>query len=385
MKRVPFLLLILMLMALVACGGDAAPTTAPSGDNGATDVETEPEPAATQVPEVEESGEVEAPVEDVTIGFGGTIPMSHPGAYVGEVLGFWEEENLNFAVQPNDGSVQSIQLLEAGQVDVAQITPETLVSAQGEGIDAVAIYSVNRYSNRLCTSTENRVDDISELAGTRVGIPSATSGQVFFVRAILEGAGLDPDSDVEMVPTGFGPAAAENLASGDVSAVGYWGGWFIQARGLGYEFDCHELPGMEASPGHVLVAMRETVENRPDYIERVGRAYAKSIQYALSHPEGTVQAYWTLYPEAKVVDVPEDELLASSAQEVESYLEDFVFHYDGWMMGHNNPEGWQALVDFMVNTGQIEQSVAAEQIITNDFVEAYNDFDAAAIDSLPDP
>jgi hypothetical protein len=40
----------------------------------------------------------------------------------------------------------------------------------------------------------------------------------------------------------------------------------------------------------------------------------------------------------------------------------------------------------MVDSGQVEgDPPSAENLITNDFVEAYNAFDPAEIDALPDP
>lgn len=379
MKRFSASLLVILTLLLGACAGQipaAAPVEAPEEA-----VEASP-PEVEEV--VEEEPMAEMPWEDVTIGFGGTIPLSHPGVYVGVTEGFWEDEHINFEVQGNDGSVQSIQLLDAGQINFAQITPETLVNAQNEGIDAVSVYTVNRFSSKLCTLADEPIEDVAELEGKRIGIPSATSGQVYFVRAMLENAGLDPDTDVEYVPTGFGPAAAENLANGNVAAVGYWGGWYIGAEELGYEFDCHLLPGMESAPGHVLVTLRETVENNPDLVERVGRAYAKSVVFAIANPEETVRSYWELYPEVKATDVSEEELLASSTRQVVKAMEDFVFDYPGWQHGHNNPEGWAALVQFMVDTGQLEEPIPADQLITNAFVDAFNDFDAAAVEALPE-
>lgn len=371
-------LLVILALLLGACTIQV-PAAAPA----------QPETAAEAPAEAGESTEpaeepmAEVPWEDVTLGFGGTIPLSHPGVYVGVTEGFWEDEHINFTVQGNEGSVQSIQLLDAGQVNFAQITPETLVNAQKEGIDAVSVYTVNKFSSKLCTLADKAIEDVAELKGQRIGIPAATSGQVYFVRAMLDNAGLNPDTDVEYVPTGFGPAAAENLANGDVAAVGYWGGWYIGAEEMGYEFDCHVLPGMESAPGHVLVTMRETVENNPDLVERVGRAYAKSIVFAIANPEATVNSYWELYPEVKATDMPEDELLASSTRQVVKALEDFVFDYPGWQHGHNNPEGWAALVQFMVDTGQLPESIPAEQLINNDFVDAFNDFDHAAVEAPP--
>jgi NitT/TauT family transport system substrate-binding protein len=140
---------------------------------------------------------------------------------------------------------------------------------------------------------------------------------------------------------------------------------------------------MELSPGHVLVTLEDTVKNRPDVVERMGRAYAKGLTYAFSHPEATVKAYWTVYPEAKPHNVPESQALASNTRILTAILKDFQWDYPGWKMGLNSPQGWSALMQYLVDTGQIPQSVPADRMYSNTFLDQYHRFDAAKVRSLP--
>jgi NitT/TauT family transport system substrate-binding protein len=188
-----------------------------------------------------------------------------------------------------------------------------------------------------------------------------------------------------LVPTGFGAAAAEALTRGDVAAIGYWGGYYIETEEMGFAYKCFTLPGMEAAPGHVLVTTEDFLADRPDIVERFGRAYAKGVYYASTHPEGAVRAYWAAYPDAKPVDVPEADALASSGRVIEKSVAEFFFDYDGWMLGHNSPEGWTAMVDYMVGSAQVEAAIPAEELINNDLIESMNAWDPAEIEALPDP
>jgi NitT/TauT family transport system substrate-binding protein len=140
---------------------------------------------------------------------------------------------------------------------------------------------------------------------------------------------------------------------------------------------------MELAPGHTLVTLEDMVRDKPEVVERMGRAYAKGLTYAFSHIEATVKAYWSVYPEAKPQNQPESEALAAGSRQLTEVLKEFRWDYPGWKLGHNSPEGWAALIQFLVETGQIERSVPAAAMFSNAFVDKYNAFDAAKVRSMP--
>jgi NitT/TauT family transport system substrate-binding protein len=320
-------------------------------------------------------------VRDVSLGFGGTVGVDHPEVYVQQVTGFWKEEGLNVSVTGQQGSTQSMQLLQAGRLDFAQITPEAAIAARLQGVPVVSVFTANKFSSKLCVPPESSIQKLSDLKGKKIGVPSATSGLRFFVQAIAKQAGLAP-TDVDMLPTGFGPAAAEAMKQAQVDGLAYWSGWYIQAEGLGYKFRCYELPGLELAPGHTLVTLENTVRDKPDVVERIGRAYAKGLVYAFSHPEATVKAYWTVYPEAKPQNQPEAQALAAKTRELTEVLKGFQWDYPGWKLGHNSPQGWSALIQYLADSGQIAQSVPADKMFSNAFIDKYSAFDAAKVRSL---
>jgi NitT/TauT family transport system substrate-binding protein len=421
MYRCIYVLMVIgLIVGLTACAGlpaatpvtapqaaattapqEPAEATAPEAEEAAPEEPAEAEAAATEEPieaTAPESPETPAPEEEttdaeamaepsqseVTIGFGSTVPIGHPGVYLPGELGFWADEGLEVTVQENDGSQQSLQLLAAGQVDFAQVSPESAVLARAQGIPVVAVYTVNRYSTRIAVPADSEIQQIADLKGQTIGIPSPTSGQVHFVRAMLREAGIDPDADVTFVPTGFGPQAAEALEAGQVAAIVYWGGFYIDLESLGYEFRYFDSPALQNAPGHVLVTTQDFIQQHPDVVGRVGRAYTKALVYYFANPEATVLAYWNAYPETKPQDMPEDEALASKITVLELTKPGFVFDVPDWDFGWNDPAGWQALIDFMVDTGQLEEGTppSGEEMVTNEFFDAYHNFDVTEIEAM---
>ena len=63
-------------------------------------------------------------------------------------------------------------------------------------------------------------------------------------------------------------------------------------------------------------------------------------------------------------------------------LKDFFWSYAGWQLGTSNPDGWAALIKYMVDSGQLDQTVTPADILNNDYVAKYNQFDANAIKNM---
>jgi ABC-type nitrate/sulfonate/bicarbonate transport system substrate-binding protein len=59
--------------------------------------------------------------------------ITHPGLYLGGVLGFAREEGIEIVAQTTQGSQQALQLLAAGRAEFVQVTTETVINARDQG------------------------------------------------------------------------------------------------------------------------------------------------------------------------------------------------------------------------------------------------------------
>ena len=66
------------------------------------------------------------------------------------------------------------------------------------------------------------IKDPKELKGKKIGVMSMGASRTLDGFAMTQAAGLDPKTDVEWLPVGFGVQAALALQRGDVQALVLW-------------------------------------------------------------------------------------------------------------------------------------------------------------------
>lgn len=382
-----FLLLVIVIALFVAgCQQQAAPTSPPAEP---TEAAAEPTEASAEEPtEAPAEEPTEEPAQEpvaVTIAHGGSVVgVDHPGQYVPIALGWYEEEGLDVTLIPAGGSNQALQLLIAGEADIIQIATDVLPLGRQEGVDLVSFYvPVTRSNARIGVPADSEYEDISDLVGATIGVPAVTSSHVDHVRALAGQAGIDADTEMTMVPTGFGPAeAGEALRRGDVDALAYWSGFFASLEVEGFEFRYFVWEPILQAPGHIVVSTREYIEQNPEVIAKVGRSMAKAAVYAFANPEATVRAYWTAFPESRPTG-NEEEALQAEVHRLNTQLMDMTVEgREDTRWGWNDPAGWQIQLDFMLDAGVLEEPMDAEDVYTNEFIDESNDFDEAEIEAL---
>lgn len=390
MRAVKRVWLVLIVVALLMAGcQQAEPTGAPEepaveepAEVPATEEPSDEEPA-TEEPADEEPA-AEEPVQ-VTIAHGGSvIGVDHPGQYIPLALGWYEEEGLDVTLIPAGGSNQALQLLIAGEADIIQIATDVLPLGRQEGVDLVSFYvPVTRSNARIGVPADSEYEDITDLVGATIGVPAAASSHVDHVRALAGQAGIDADTEMTMVPTGFNPAeAGQALRSNNVDALAYWSGFFASLEVEGFEFRYFVWEPLLQAPGHVVVATREYIEQNPEVVARVARSMARAAVYAFANPEAAVRAYWAAFPESRPSG-DEEAALQAEVHRLNTQLMDMTVEgREDTRWGWNDPAGWQIQLDFMLDAGVLEEAMSAEEVYTNEFIDEANDFDAAEVEAL---
>lgn len=308
------------------------------------------------------------------------VEVTHPGLYLGAPLGFNAAEGLEIAVQTSQGSQQALQLLAAGRADFVQVTTETIINARDQGVNATIVYSaVNHYNSQIAALADGPIKDVKDFKGKQIGVFSLSSGGVPYLKAVLKEAGLDADKDVTMVPTGAGAPALQALNSGTVAALSLWAGAFAVYENQGAKLRLFTSRDLSTAPGHVLATTDEFLKQNPDIVAKVGRIYAKSAVFAFANPEATVRAYWAALPQNRPPEV-NDKTLAEQQHILSVGLRDMrVEDRPDKRWGWNDPAGLSKLQDYLIANGVRKTAVPTGQLTSNDLVDQYNAFDAAAV------
>ncbi len=121
------------------------------------------------------------------------------------------------AVELTDGSVENLDLLRSGVVQVAPALADSVVTGP-PGLSAVA--RINQLTLHCLVRDRGPVAGLGDLQGRRVACGRRRSGVADTGRRLFEAAGVEPSEVVDSAAA----AAAVSLAGGTIDAMLWWGG-----------------------------------------------------------------------------------------------------------------------------------------------------------------
>lgn len=289
-------------------------------------------------------------------GFKPQANLPFVGAYVAQEKGFFDELNLDVQIR-HAQSGEHLQLLLAGEVQVATANAAQVVQRSSEGIPLVAVALVGQKSEQgFAVGAASGIETVDDWAGKRFGYKGTVPVEFL---AIAAAHGLDPE-DVEQVKVSFDPRV---LSEGQVDILAV----FIsnepgQLERIGYPvkvFDPSEydIPVL----GLTYIASQDGIEKDPEVVRRFVRAALKGIAYAAANPEEALDIVMKYAPqedrEQQKFMLTTELARAKTAQtETNGY---------GWQ----TEEQWQALADALVEFGVIETEADVPKLFTTRFLE----------------
>jgi len=332
-------------------------------------------------------GQAQTPLKKVKIAYGGQVlNISYPWLELPGALGYWRQEGLDVEVFIAQGSLQAIQLLVAGQADIAQINSAPLVQAainNGIPIRDVMMNTVIDWS--LVVPQDSSIQSIRDFKGKTIGTASLGSGGVALLKSFMQANGLDPEKDVQILPTGVGPMAAGALKSDKVQGLFYWGSAIAALENTGLTFRSFYDPEWHRLPDYSMAALQGTITRDPGMLEGVVRGAAKASLFASTNPDCARRVQWAAYPSTKPSGADEATLVKWDLHFLESSLTGMKLALDlsgGSEWGKTTPEQFARLQDVFVKTKLIEKTLAnpADYIVDlPSFFQKANTFDHDAV------
>jgi NitT/TauT family transport system substrate-binding protein len=333
------------------------------------------------------AGAADAQQRKVAINFGLTyVPVGNgPVFSVPQAMGFWKEEGLDVEVQLANGSGTALQQLIAGQVvgTVGGVPPAmTLINKGAQIVTVASINSRNIYYPVALESSS--IKTIKDMKGAKVGIVSASSSNVYWIKSMLQKHGLNPETDITLVSVGSGPAALQALTSGRIDVLQLFEASYDQIELSGtrlrrFDQDA-EFNSLAFTFG--MVSRLDTLKQDPDLLVRVLRGIAKGIVYAKAHPEEAVRMHWKTYPLAKPQGVSDADALKNDLVIIKSALKNHAW-IDQKKFGFEKPESVVAIRDVLKQFGELDTALPPERYFDPSLVDKINDFDHAKIIALP--
>ncbi|KWX67214.1 ABC transporter substrate-binding protein [Mycobacterium sp. NAZ190054] len=312
-------------------------------------------------------------------------PISDSQFSIGEEMGYNDAEGLDVEVAIADGSSQAMQLLVAGQADVAVASLEAFLSTADAGHDVVGVslaYGAgDGFMFGIMVPEDSPYQAVGDLPkGSVVGVTGWAGGEVPVATAMLQDAGFDTTSEVELLPVGDEPASIFHaFQSGTIDAFGGSLTDFGALGAQGYEFRGIESPNSESFPiGAMIATTSEYAEANPAVIESIGRIWNKASYVWYEYPEAITVATKAAFPEAWAED--------ADTQYIIDVYRDIYQPAPPDAFGQIDIEGTVLYAELLQNVepvegGEVDISGAVDvsTVLTNDYIPAMNDWDRAEV------
>jgi NitT/TauT family transport system substrate-binding protein len=325
-------------------------------------------------------------LQKVKLAIGSTVlNITHPWLLLPNVLNYWKDQGYDVEVLIGGNSVQAIQAMSAGQLDIVEVNSTPLV--QAAVIHHVPIRNIMHNTVidwSVVVPESSPYKDIKDLKGKIIGTASLGFGSTGLLESYLASVGMDPKS-ISLVAVGPGPTAYEALRAGRVEGLLFWASGIAAYENAGAKFRYFYDPRWRQYPDYSLATLQSTIEKDPKMVTAVVRGSAMASLFALSNPDCVRKLVWSRYPGSKPTGGDEEALAKGDVHRLEVELksmQDALTLGGGKLWGKVAPKDFSNLEEFLLATNVIKEKLPdpANYIVgIPDFWEKVNDFDHDAV------
>lgn len=226
---------------------------------------------------------------------GSILALGTAAPFVSQNLGYYEEAGLDVEMAEFADGSALMEAFASGELDIAMVGIGPAATWFTKGIDLKVVAGSNGGGHVLMTRQDTGIDTVEDLKNALVAEPNIATVTDALLRAqILQGAGLDPELDVVLIP-GMKPADMAALLFGtrEVDAMITWEPYASQAEAeYGDEvkiiYDAAPVLASEEGsfyPGNVVIASGDFIENHRELLDSFLEVHRKTTDY-LNTDEG---------------------------------------------------------------------------------------------------
>lgn len=296
-------------------------------------------------------------------------------------MGWFRQEGIEVELVPLPGSTDCVKGVATRQVDFALASVEPLAIGRPQGVRAKIFYTAyqgNIYG--IAVPADSPVHKVTDLKGKNIGVISMSSAGVIIARALAATAGLNPETDINIVVAGEGAQPAVLLRNKQVDALSQFDTQYAMVENAGVKLRLLDTKEIDRYPSNGFVALEETLKSRQKEAVALGRGYAKGTLFAITNPEAAIRILYEVFPQTKPTGKDEATAIRDDVKVLEARIQNWKLQKAGvtrW--GENSEANYAAYEEFMRKWGITKQKVDVHDLITNEFIGEVNNFDAAKI------
>lgn len=276
--------------------------------------------------------------------------------------GWFKEANLDVDIQDGRGSGNTVQLVNAGQVDVGQVQVGLVGSARGQGATIKSIATFQRKTD-LCVlvDRDSPAKSVADLKGKTV-VVFAASPWAPFIDLYLKSGGMTRDTvKVDFVdPAALWGTYTAKRSDGLMSTVG---SALPLAEGPRPSKCLLASDAGISFPSYGLVAREDIIASKGAALKRLIQVQQKAWTHLKSNPDDGVAAMVAERPDAKL-----------NADVLRGQIKLTIEYFDtpasaGKAIGWQAKEDWEAALKSMEAAGVVKAGWKADDYYTNSLVE----------------
>ncbi|WP_372722254.1 ABC transporter substrate-binding protein [Immundisolibacter sp.] len=203
--------------------------------------------------------------------------------------GFFADEGIDLSIRVVAGGDALAKAMGRGEIDLGRMGTPPFLQAVGNGSfpdGRIVASSVIGNLDHFLLVVRPEITDLAQLRGCTVGVLSRGSCDGHLMRMLLTRAGLDPDRDVRYHELWSRYETVDGMASGGLSAQLMVEPLVAQGEAAGVlrVVDAASIAEPHFQWG-LLVARAAFVEQQPDLLRRLLRAYLRGVRHCQAHPE----------------------------------------------------------------------------------------------------
>jgi NitT/TauT family transport system substrate-binding protein len=293
---------------------------------------------------------------------------------VAEELGFFEEEGVSPKLAPAAEEISATAFLDNGDADVSFADVDEIILARSQGGEHTAIFSPQHTNTAgIVVPEESDIQDISDVEGQKVGLESEESTR--FLAAMLDTAGIDPDSVETAVVGTSGALVAKTFEDDEIQA---------------YVGNASDFTALSAND----VALRNIT---PEDVGRIDGNPMATLPNILNEKREAIVGFLRAWTKGQYVGQVNREVVEQIAREKvpaewrneasgEAALDlaiSLMEPDDPERIGDLRPDVWDTGQNVLVSAGVLEegQTIDVQEALDDSLIEEINDWDRAEVEA----
>jgi NitT/TauT family transport system substrate-binding protein len=205
--------------------------------------------------------------------------------FIAQEKGIFEKNGLKAEVIRINSEPTTYQALISGDIDATSGAPTGLVQSNLQGVPVVSLGSWDNLVS-YTMATRDKIDDLSQLRGKKIGINRLGGKSSLILRVMLEDAGLNTTKEVTLLQLGGSQERLAALIRGGIDAAPVDFAFEPKMKQLGFFLvRGKRTPFMN---GPITVKASALQSNRPKWVRFV-KSYLEATAYLIANKESSME------------------------------------------------------------------------------------------------